>query len=128
MKKEIVDIQSMEYVKKLKQQLFNNEISKYDIAHKMFRRDNADWIITHVDKAKLKITYLNGDVRVLPTYSELMKRINWSSAKFYKRKRRQYIKEYYKTINRITKLKAQLRTNTLGNVFKDLKINVLKTQ
>jgi len=30
MKKEIVDIQSMEYVKKLKKQLFNNEISKYD--------------------------------------------------------------------------------------------------
>ncbi len=128
MQKEIIDFKSPNYYKQLKKKLFNNEISKYDIAHKMFRRDNADWIIKHVDKAKLKITYLNGDVRVLPTYNELMKRINWSSAKFYKRKRRQYIKEYYKTINRITKLKAQLKTNTLGNVFKNLKIKGLATR
>tara|TARA_R110001599_G_C11901004_1_gene626316 strand:+ start:251 stop:637 length:387 start_codon:yes stop_codon:yes gene_type:complete len=128
MQKEIVDIQSMEYVKNLKKQLFNNEISKYDIAHKMFRRDNADWIITSVNKAKLKITYLNGDVRTLPTYNELVKRIKWSSAEFYKRKRRQYIKEYYKKINALTKLKAKLKTNTLGSVFNNLKINVVKPQ
>ena len=120
MQKEIVDIQSMEYVKNLKKQLFNNEISKYDIAHKMFRRDNADWIITSVNKAKLKITYLNGDVRTLPTYNALVKRIKWSGAEFYKRKRRQY--------NQGCKLKAKLKTNTLGSVFNNLKINVVKPQ
>ena len=128
MQKEIVDIKSMEYVKNLKKQLFNNEISKYDIAHKMFRRDNADWIITSVNKAKLKITYLNGDVRTLPTYNALVKRIKWSSAEFYKRKRRQYIKEYYKKINALTKLKAKLKTNTLGSVFSNLKINAVAPQ
>ena len=128
MKKEIVDIQSMEYVKKLKQQLFNNEISRYDIAHKMFRRANADWIIKHVDKAKLTITYLNGVTRKLPTYNELMKRVRWSSADHYKAKRREYIKKYYRVINALTKHKAKFKTNTLGNVFKNLKTNVLKTQ
>tara|TARA_R100000654_G_scaffold22651_3_gene44894 strand:+ start:2882 stop:3268 length:387 start_codon:yes stop_codon:yes gene_type:complete len=128
MKKEITNIQSYEYVKQLKKQLFNKEISKYDIAHKMFRRANADWIIKHVNKAKLTITYLNGKTRKLPTYNELMKRVKWSNADHYKHKRREYIKKYYKVINAFTKHRAKFKTNTLGNVFNNLKINVLKTQ
>ena len=128
MQKEIIDFKSPNYYKQLKKKLFNNEISRYDIAHKMFRRANADWIIKHVDKAKLTITYLNGVTRKLPTYNELMKRVRWSSADHYKAKRREYIKKYYRVINALTKHKAKFKTNTLGNVFNNLKTNVLKTQ
>ena len=75
MKKEIYKITS-QYMRDLKKQLDNKEISKYDIAHASFRKNNADWIITDVNKTKLTITYLNGDVRVLPTYNELMRRVS----------------------------------------------------
>ena len=124
MKKEIVDIKSLDYVKKLKQQLFNKEISRYDIAHKMYRRSNADWIIKHVDKVQLKITYLNGDVRVLPTYNKLRQRVGWCNID-YKSKRRKYIKKYYKIINAFTKHRAKLKSNTLANCVKSFNIKQL---
>ena len=116
MQKEIIDFKSPNYYKQLKKKLFNNEISKYDIAHK------------NVDKAKLTITYLNGVTRTLPTYNELMKRVRWSSADHYKAKRREYIKKYYRVINALTKHKAKFKTNTLGNVFKNLKTKGLATR
>ena len=125
-KKETLEITS-QYMKDLKKQLMNNKISKYDIAHQSFRKNNADWIIKHVDKAKLKITYLNGDVRILPTYNELMRRVGWANNS-YKSARRKFIKRYYKVINAFTKHRAKFKTNTLGNVFNNLKTNVLKAQ
>ena len=54
MKKEIYEISS-QYMRDLKKLLDKNKISRYDIAHKSFRKNNADWIITNVNKAKLTI-------------------------------------------------------------------------
>ena len=126
MKKEIYEI-STQYMRDLKKLLDKKEISQYDIAHQSFRKNNADWIIKHVNKAKLTITYLNGDVRTLPTYNELMRRVSWGNNS-YKSARRKFIKRYYKVINAFTKHRAKFKTNTLGNVFKKLKINALATQ
>ena len=98
MKKEIYEISS-QYMRDLKKLLDNKEISQYDIAHKSFRKNNAEWIIKYVNKAKLTITYLNGDVRVLPTYNELMRRVGWCNS-IYKNSRRKYIKRYYKVIGK----------------------------
>jgi hypothetical protein len=123
MQKEIYEISS-KYMKDLKKQLDNRKISPYDIAHKSFRKNNAAWIIKHVDKAKLKITYLNGDIRKEPTYSKLMKRISWCNG-IYKSSRRKYIKRYYKIVNAFTKHRAQLKSNTLANCVKSFNIKQL---
>jgi len=127
MPKEILDIQSLDYVKKLKKQLLNKEISQYDIAHKMFRRKNADWIITHVNKAKLSVSYLNGRTRIEPTYIDLMKRIGWCNG-IYKSKRRKYIKRYYKIVNAFTKHRNKFKSNALANRLNPQQIKQLASQ
>ena len=48
MKKEIYEISS-QYMRDLKKLLDNKEISQYDIAHQSFRKNNAEWIIKHVN-------------------------------------------------------------------------------
>ena len=126
MKKEIYEITS-QYMKDLKKQLDNREISQYDIAHKSFRKNNADWIIKHVNKAKLKITYLNGDTRTLPTYNELMRRVGWANNS-YKSARRKYIARYYKIVNAFTKHKNRFKRNTLANRFNPKQIKQLASQ
>jgi len=128
MKKEIYKITS-QYMRDLKKQLDNKEISKYDIAHASFRKNNADWIITDVNKTKLTITYLNGDVRVLPTYNELMRRVGWGNNS-YKSARRKFIKKYYKVIHAFTKHKARLNNNnnTIANSINHKQVRVLTSQ
>ena len=123
MKKEIYEI-STQYMRDLKKLLDNKEISQYDIAHQSFRKNNADWIIKHVNKAKLTITYLNGDVRVLPTYNELMRRIGWCNG-IYKSSRRKYIKRYYKIVNAFTKHKNRFKRNTIANKLSPQQIKQL---
>ena len=68
-----------QYLKDLKILLDNKskEVTKYDIAHASFRKNNAYWIISNVDKINLEITYLNGDVRKFATYNKLMESVNW---------------------------------------------------
>lgn len=126
MKKEIYEISS-QYMKDLKKLLDKKEISQYDIAHQSFRKNNADWIIKHVNKAKLTITYLNGDTRVLPTYNELMKRVSWSN-KDYKSARRRFIKRYYKIVNTFTKHRNRFNKNTIANTIDPQKIKQLASQ
>ena len=126
MKKEIYEISS-QYMRDLKKQLDNNEISKYDIAHKSFRKNNADWIITNVNKAKLTITYLNGDTRVLPTYTELMKRVGWGNDS-YRSARRKFIKRYYKIVNTFTKHRARFKKNTIANKLSSEQVRLLTQQ
>ena len=126
MKKEIYEISS-QYMKDLKKLLDKKEISQYDIAHQSFRKNNADWIIKHVNKAKLTITYLNGDTRVLPTYNELMKRVGWSN-KDYKSARRRFIKRYYKIVNTFTKHRNRFNKNTIANTIDPQKIKQLASQ
>ena len=126
MKKEIYEISS-QYMKDLKKLLDKKEISQYDIAHQSFRKNNADWIIKHVNKAKLTITYLNGDTRVLPTYNELMKRVSWSN-KDYKSARRRFIKRYYKIVNTFTKHRNRFNKNTIANTIAPQKIKQLASQ
>ena len=109
MKKEIYEI-STQYMRDLKKLLDKKEISQYDIAHQSFRKNNADWIIKHVNKAKLTITYLNGDIRILPTYNELMRRVGWSNND-YKSARRKFIKKYYRIVNSFTKHRNRFKKN-----------------
>ena len=101
------------HMKDLKKLLNNKEISQYDIAHQSFRKNNADWIIKHVNKAKLTITYLNGDTRILPTYNDLMKRVGWSN-KDYKSARRKFIARYYKIVNTFTKHRNRFKRNIIN--------------
>ena len=126
MKKEIYEISS-EYMRDLKKLLDKRKISQYDIAHQSFRKNNADWIIKHVNKAKLTITYLNGDTRVLPTYNELMKRVSWSNND-YKSARRKFIKRYYKIVNTFTKHRNRFNKNTIANTIDPQKIKQLASQ
>ena len=126
MKKEIYEISS-KYMRDLKKLLDNKEISQYDIAHKSFRKNNADWIIINVNKAKLTITYLNGDVRVLPTYNDLMSRVSWSNAD-YKAARRKFIKKYYKIVHAFTKHKARFKKNTIANKLDPQQVKALEQQ
>ena len=126
MKKEIYEISS-QYMKDLKKLLDKKKISQYDIAHQSFRKNNADWIIKHVNKAKLTITYLNGDTRVLPTYNELMKRVGWSN-KDYKSARRRFIKRYCKIVNTFTKHRNRFNKNTIANTIDPQKIKQLASQ
>jgi len=111
----------------LKKLLDNKEISQYDIAHQSFRKNNADWIIKHVNKAKLTITYLNGHTRILPTYNELMRRVGWCNG-IYKTSRRKYIKRYYKIVNAFTKHRNRFKTNTLANRLNPKQIKQLASQ
>ena len=126
MKKEIYEISS-QYMRDLKKLLDANKISRYDIAHKSFRKNNADWIITNVNKAKLTITYLNGNTRVLPTYTELMKRVSWGNND-YKSARRKFIKKYYKIVNAFTKHRNRFKTNTIANKLSPQEIRQLASQ
>lgn len=125
MKKEIYEI-STQYMKDLKKLLEKKMITQYDIAHQSFRKNNAYWIIKHVDKAKLTITYLNGDKRVMPTYDELMKRVSWSNID-YKSARRKFIKKYYKVVNAFTKHRAKIKkkANTISNYINPKQIKEL---
>jgi len=126
MKKEIYEISS-QYMRDLKKLLDNKEISQYDIAHQSFRKNNADWIIKHVNKAKLTITYLNGTTRVLPTYNDLMRRVSWSNND-YKSARRKFIKRYYKIVNAFTKHRNRFKRNTLANKLSPEQIKQLALQ
>ena len=126
MKKEIYEISS-QYMRDLKKLLDNKEISQYDIAHQSFRKNNADWIITNVNKAKLTITYLNGTTRVLPTYTELMKRVGWSNND-YKSARRKFIKRYYKIVNAFTKHRNRFKINTIANKLNPQQVKQLASQ
>ena len=126
MKKEIYEISS-EYMRDLKKLLDNKEISQYDIAHQSFRKNNAEWIIKHVNKAKLTITYLNGDTRVLPTYNELIKRVSWGNND-YKSARRKFIKRYYKIVNTFTKHIARFKKNTIANKLSPEQVKLLAQQ
>ena len=126
MKKEIYEISS-EYMRDLKKLLDNREISQYDIAHESFRKNNAEWIIKHVNKAKLTITYLNGTTRVLPTYTELMKRVGWSNND-YKSARRKFIKRYYKIVNAFTKHRNRFKRNTIASKLSPKQIKALASQ
>jgi len=126
MKKEIYEISS-EYMRDLKKLLDNREISQYDIAHKSFRKNNADWIIKYVNKAKLTITYLNGTTRVLPTYTDLMKRVGWSNND-YKSARRKFIKRYYKIVNALTKHRTRFKRNTIASKLNPQQIKQLASQ
>ena len=126
MKKEIYEITS-QYMKDLKKLLDNKEISQYDIAHQSFRKNNAHWIVKHVDKIKLTITYLNGNTRTLPTYSELMKRVSWCNND-YKSARRKFIKRYYKVINAFTKHRNRFKRNSIANKLSPEQVKKLASQ
>ena len=109
-----------QYLKDLKTLLDNKseEVTKYDIAHASFRKNNSHWIIKSKDTVKLTITYLNGDVITLPTYNELMKRVKWANDD-YKPARRKFIARYYKIINAFHKHRARLKkkTNSIANAL-----------
>ena len=108
MKKEIYEISS-KYMRDLKKLLKDKKISKYDIAHASFRKNNADCVITHVDKSSLTLTFLDNSTHVpFKSYKEFMKEISmWS--KFYKEERRNHIARYYKIVNAFTKHRAEMR-------------------
>ena len=126
MKKEIYEISS-KYMRDLKKQFDNNKISEYDIAHKLFRQNNNEWIIKHVNKISLTITYLKEDTRVLPTYNELMKRVNWAN-KDYKPARKRFIKKHIKKIHAFIKGRTKLKNNTIANIVDSQQVKALEQQ
>ena len=127
MSKEIYEI-STEYMRDLKKLLNKKKISEYNMAHASFRKNNASWIIKAVNKIDLEITYLNGDVRKLPTYNELMKRIKMANED-YKPLRRKFIKKYYKIVNAFTKHRAKLRNNNvIVNILEPKQVRLLASQ
>ena len=126
MKKEIYEISS-EYMRDLKKLLDKKKISQYDIAHASFRKNNASWIIKSVNKIDLKITYLNGSTRILPTYNELMKRVKMANED-YKPARRRFIAKYYKIINAFAKHRARFKKNTIGSALNPAEVKALASQ
>ena len=127
MKKEIYEISS-QYMRDLKKLLDNKEISKYDIAHASFRKNNACWIIKDTSKIKLSITYLNGDTKIFPTYNELIRRVKMANED-YKPARRKHIKKYYKVIHALTKHRARFNNNnTIANSLNPEQIRLLASQ
>ena len=124
MSKEIYEI-STEYMRDLKKLLNKKKISEYNMAHASFRKNNASWIIKAVNKIDLEITYLNGDVRKLPTYNELMKRVKMSNED-YKPARRKFITKYYKVINAFKRHRSN--SNTIANALDPEQIRILAQQ
>jgi len=126
MKEEIYEISS-QYMRDLKKLLDKKEISQYDIAHQSFRKNNAHWIVKNVDKVKLTITYLNGTKRILPTYSELMKRVSWCNND-YKSARRKFIKRYYRIVNAFTKHRYRFKRNSIANKLSPEQVKLLASR
>jgi len=120
---------SAQYMRDLKKLLEKKKISKYDIAHASFRKNNAYWIIKSVNKIDLTITYLNGDVKKLPTYNDLMKRVKMANED-YKPARRKFIDRYYKVINALTRHKARFKKkkNTIANALTPEQVKKLASQ
>ncbi len=120
-----------EYLKDLKKLLDSKskEVTKYDIAHASFRRNNPYWIIADVDKINLEITYLNGDIRKFTTYNKLMDRVKLANED-YKPARRKVIKRYYKIVNALTKHRARFKTkrNTIGSSLNAAQVKALASQ
>ena len=128
MQKEIYEISS-QYMKDLKKLLKEKKISKYDIAHASFRKNNSYWIIKDVDKIKLTIVYLNGDTFTLPTYNDLMKRVKMANED-YKPARRKFISRYYKVINAFHKHRARFKNkkNSIANKLTPEQVKALASQ
>mgnify|MGYP003120022147 CR=1 FL=1 len=122
MKNEIYEISS-EYMSDLKKLLKEKKVSKYDIAHASFRKNNSAWIIQNVNKAKLTITYLCGDTKQFPTYNSLMKEIKIVNEE-YKPLRRKFIKKYYKIVNALTKHRAT-RKKSISNTLTPEQVKLL---
>ena len=120
---------SSEYMRDLKKLLDKKKISKYDIAHASFRKNNACWIIKDINKIKLSITYLNGDTKVFPTYNELMRRVAMANED-YKPARRKHIKKYYRIIHALTKHRARFNNNnnSIANRLNPEQIKALASQ
>ena len=118
---------SAQYMRDLKKLLEKKKISKYDIAHASFRKNNAYWIIKSVNKIDLTITYLSGDVKKLPTYNDLMKRVKMANED-YKPARRKFIDRYYKVINALTRHKARFKKNTIGSTLDPAEVKALASQ
>lgn len=123
MKNEIYEISSA-YMTDLKKLLKEKKISKYDIAHASFRKNNAAWIIQHVNKTNLTITYLCGDSKQFPTYNSLMKEIKIVNAE-YKPLRRRFINKYYKIINALTKHRANRKKQIISNTLTPEQVRML---
>ena len=129
--KETYNELSSEYMRDLKKLLDKKKISKYDIAHASFRKNNAHWIIKKngIDKINLSITYLNGDTRIFPTYNELIKRVTMANED-YKPARRKHIKKYYRIIHALTKHRARFNNNnnSIANRLNPKQIRLLASQ
>tara|TARA_R100000742_G_C4262084_1_gene79891 strand:- start:151 stop:543 length:393 start_codon:yes stop_codon:yes gene_type:complete len=119
------------YLKDLKKLIDSksSEISKYDIAHASFRKNNAHWIIKYKDAKTLKIQYLNGKERIFSTYNEFIKRVNMSNED-YKPQRRKYITRYYKIVNAFTKHRAKFKKTykSIANRLNPEQIKALASQ
>ena len=127
MQEEIYEISS-QYMRDLKKLLDKEKISKYDIAHASFRKNNAYWIIKDINKIELSITYLNGDTKVFPTYNELIRRVTMANED-YKPARRKHIKKYYRIIHALTKHRAKCNNNnTIANRLSPEQIRLLASQ
>ena len=128
MKKETYEI-TTEYLNDLKKLLDSKSgnVTKYQLAHAAFRKRCADWIITDVNN--MTITYLSGVQRTLPTYNELMKRVNMSNDD-YNPKRRKYIARYWKVINAFNKHRARFKNkrNTIANSLTPSQVRLLASQ
>jgi hypothetical protein len=122
MKNEIYEISSA-YMSDLKKLLKEKKVSKYDIAHASFRKNNSAWIIQNVNKAKLTITYLCGDTKQFPTYNSLMKEIKIVNQE-YKPLRRKFIKRYYKVVNALTKHRAT-KDKSISNTLTPEQVKLL---
>ena len=115
----------VQYITDLKKQFEKNEITEYDVIHKLFRQHNNEWIIQDVNKINLSITYLNGDVRVLPTYNELIRRSKWANDD-YKPKRKKFIKQNIKKVHAFINSKLKLNKNTIVNILDSQQVKSLK--
>ena len=120
---------SAQYMRDLKKLLEKKKISKYDIAHASFRKNNAHWIIKSVNRVDLTVTYLNGDVLQLPTYPELIRRVKMANED-YKPARRKFIARYYKVINALTRHRARFKRakNTIANALTPEQVKTLASK
>ena len=93
-------------------------VTRYQIAHASYEKNNADLIIKKINKIDLTIKYLDGTVQKFPTYMELMK-MTKNLNNLYPKNRKSHISRYFRIINAFTKHRAErkrrkIKSNTLS--------------
>lgn len=99
---------SPNYVKALRNLGANN----YEIAFTSFLRANEHWIINKIDKKKMTIHYMNGDICTYDDFVNFNKKVRMCNEDFHKTKK-SYLSRYFKVIRKLMKRKERIKDKKL---------------